>query len=89
MLLEAIIEAIEMELATTKEGGAANPLPARLETMQSEQGSFDHEKEQVDDKYFRLAAGVQTREDAVEVTNSMVDAGKVKPTDTINSEAHA
>ena len=31
MLLEAIIETIEKELATTKEGGTENPLQVRLE----------------------------------------------------------
>ena len=50
--------------------------------MQSEQGSFDHEKEQVDDKYFRLAASVQTRKDSVVVADFKVDARKVKPADT-------
>ena len=83
MLLEAIIEAIETELATTKEGGAANPLKARLEAVQNKLGSFEHEKEKVDNKYFRLAAGVQIREDSVVATNIKVDAGKVKPADTI------
>ena len=83
MLLEAIIEAVDKELATTKEGGTANPLEARLEAVPNDLGSFEHEKEQIDNKYFQLAAGVQSCKNCVEVTNSKVDAGKVKSADTI------
>ena len=45
------------------------PLQARLEIMKGEKVTFKHEKEQIDDKYFWLAASVQTREDSVVVGN--------------------
>ena len=51
--------------------------------MQSEHGSFELEKKHIDDKYFGLAAGVQTCKDSVVVADIKVDAGKVKPADTI------
>ena len=37
--------------------------------MKGEKVTFKHEKEQIDDKYFWLAASVQTREDSVVVGN--------------------
>ena len=69
MLLEAVIEAAEKKLDADKDGGAANPLQARLETMRGEQVDFEHVKEQIDDKFFELAAGVSTREDSVVVAD--------------------
>ena len=53
--------------------------------MQSEQVNFEHEKEQIDDKYFQLAAGVAARKDSVVVAGVKVDSKKVKPADTIKS----
>ena len=51
--------------------------------MQSEQGSFELKNERIDNKYFRLAASLYTSEDSVVVADIKVDAGKVKPADTI------
>ena len=69
MLLEAVTEAAEKELDADKDCGAANPLQARLETMRGKQVDFEHVKEQIDDKFFELAAGVETREDSVVVAD--------------------
>ena len=79
MLLEAVIEAAEKELDAHKDSGAPTPLLARLETMQGELVNFEHKKEQIDDKFFQLAAGVETCEDSVVVADVKVDSGKVKP----------
>ena len=61
MLLEAVTEAAEKELDADKDCGAANPLQARLETMQGALVNFEHEKEQIDDNFFDLAAGADPR----------------------------
>ena len=82
MLMVACVAALR-EKMDAYNGQGESPLRVRHEAATMELEAYKKDKYQFDSDYFRLAGGVQDRENSMVVSEVKADVRKVKPADTI------